>query len=168
MKCWKRITSITELNSIRRRRHECIVKYWRREHECIALQSWNDQDQHQHWTKCLNKHSWSRWSRCIYQVHMSTAWHWNQDLQWHDSNVEWHQQDQHWIESYQHWVESYTDNIERCLNAFIERNEEKEHNYTSFRSDIKSTKHFNFERSILEVDQAIWLVFVWKFKTEYK
>jgi len=41
------------------------------------------------------------------------------------------------------------------LNAFTERDEEKERDYTSSRSDIKSTKHFDFERSILEVDQAI-------------
>ncbi len=32
------------------------------------------------------------------------------------------------------------------------RNEEKERDYTSFKSDIKSTKHFNFERLILEVN----------------
>ncbi len=125
MKCWKRITFITESNSIRRRKHECIIEYWRREHERVALWSWNDQDQHQHWTECSNKHSWSRRSRCVYQVHMLTAWHQNWDLQWHDSDVKWCQQDQHWIESYQHWVESYADNIEYCSNAFTERNEEK-------------------------------------------
>ncbi len=56
---------------------------------------------------------------------MSTAWHRNRDSQWHDSDVKWHQQDQRWIESYQHQVESYTDNVKRCLNAFTERNEEK-------------------------------------------
>ncbi len=90
---------------------------------------------------------------------MLTAWHWNQDSQWHDSDAEWCQQDQHWIksyqhwvESYQHWVESYSNNAERCLNAFIERNEEKKHDYTSFRSNIKLTKHFDFEKSILKVD----------------
>jgi len=38
---------------------------------------------------------------------------------------------------------------------FTERNEEKERDYASFRSDIKSIKHFNFKRSILEIDQAI-------------
>ncbi len=92
---------------------------------------------------------------------MSTAWHRNQDSQWHDSDVEWHQQDQHWIESYQHQVES-------CLNAFTERNEEKECDYTSFRSDIKSTKYFDFKRSILEVDQVIWLIFVRRFEAEYE
>ncbi len=54
----------------------------------LLFKSWNDQDQHQHWIECLNKHLWSRWSCCVYQVHMSTAWHWNQDSQWHDSNVE--------------------------------------------------------------------------------
>ena len=86
---------------------------------------------------------------------MLTAWHQNQDSQWHDLNVEWHQQNQHWIESYQYWVKSYTDNIERCLNAFTEKDEEKKHDYTSFRSNINSTKHFNFERSILEVNQVI-------------
>ncbi len=90
---------------------------------------------------------------------MLTAWHWNQDSQWHDSDVEWCQQDQHWIES-------YADNVEYCLNMFTKRNEEKECDYTSFRSNIKSIKHFNFERSILEIDQAIWLIFVWRFKTE--
>ncbi len=62
--------------------------------------------------------------------------------------VEWCQQDQH-------QVESYADNVECCSNASTERNEEKERDYTSFRSNIKSTKHFDFERSILEVDQAI-------------
>ncbi len=83
---------------------------------------------------------------------MSTAWHRNQDLQWHDSDVEWHQQDQHQIESYQHQVESYADNIERNLNAFTERDEEKERDYTLFKSNIKLTKHFNFKRLILEVN----------------
>ncbi len=97
---------------------------------------------------------------------MSTAWHQNQDSQWHDSDVEWYQQDQHWIESYQHWVESYTDNVEHCLNTFTERNKEKERDYTSSRSDIKSTKHFDFKRLILEVNQAIWLISVQRFKTE--
>ncbi len=100
----------------------------------------------------MNKHSWSRWSCYIYQVHVLTAWHRNQDSQWYDSNVEWCQQDQHWIESYQHWVESYTDNVECCSNTFTERDKEKECDYTSFKSDIKSTKHFNFERLILKVD----------------
>jgi len=38
---------------------------------------------------------------------------------------------------------------------FTERDEEKKHDYTLFRSNIKSTKHFDFERSILEIDQAI-------------
>ena len=99
---------------------------------------------------------------------MSTAWHWNQDSQWHDSDVEWHQQDQHQIESYQHWVESYANNVEHCLNAFTEKDKEKERDYTSFKSNIKSTKHFDFERSILEVDQAIWLISVQRFKTKYK
>ncbi len=97
---------------------------------------------------------------------MLTAWHRNQDLQWHDSDIEWHQQDQYWIESYQHQVESYTDNIKCCLNAFTERNKEKEHDYTSSRSNIKSTKYFDFKRLILEVDQAIWLVSVQKFEAE--
>ena len=92
---------------------------------------------------------------------MLTAWHQNQDLQWHDSDVEWCQQDQH-------QVESYADNVECCLNAFTKRDEEKEHDYTSFRSNIKLTKHFDFERSILEVNQVIWLIFVWRFKTECK
>ena len=92
------------------------------------------------------------WSCYVYQVHMLTVWHRNQDSQWHDSDVEWYQQDQHWIESYQHWVESYTDNVERCLNAFTERNKEKECDYTSFRSNIKSTKHFNFKKLILKVN----------------
>jgi len=41
------------------------------------------------------------------------------------------------------------------LNASTEKDEEKERDYTSSRSDIKLTKHFNFKRSILEVDQAI-------------
>jgi len=41
------------------------------------------------------------------------------------------------------------------LNAFTEKDEEKELDYTLFKSNIKSTKHFDFERSILEVDQAI-------------
>ncbi len=91
---------------------------------------------------------------------MSTAWHWNQNSQWHDSDVEWCQQDQHWIESYQHWVESYADNVECCSNAFIKRDEEKECDYTSFRSNIKSTKHFDFERLILDINQAIWLISV--------
>jgi len=36
-----------------------------------------------------------------------------------------------------------------------ERDEEKERDYTLFKSDIKLTKHFDFERSILEVNQAI-------------
>ncbi len=107
----------------------------------------------------MNKHSWSRWSRCLYQVHISTAWHQNWDSQWHDSDVEWCQKDQH-------QVESYADNVECCSNAFIERDEEKERDYTSSRSDIKLTKHFDFEKSILEVDQAIWLIFVWRFETE--
>ncbi len=84
---------------------------------------------------------------------MSTAWHRNQDSQWHDSDVEWCQQDQH-------RVESYTDNIECCLNVFTERDEEKERDYTSSKSDIKSIKHFDFERSILEINQAIWLTSV--------
>ena len=97
---------------------------------------------------------------------MSTAWHRNRDSQWNDSDVEWHQQDQRWIESYQHRVESYADNIERCSNAFTERDEEKERDYTSSRSNIKSTKHFDFERSILEVNQTIWLTSVQRFKTE--
>ncbi len=35
---------------------------------------------------------------------------------------------------------------------FTERNEEKERDYTSSRSNIKSTKHFNFEKLILEVN----------------
>ncbi len=83
---------------------------------------------------------------------MLTAWHRNWDSQWHDSDVEWHQQDQHQIESYQHQVESYADNVKCCLNAFTERNEEKERDYTSSRSDIKLTKHFNFKRLILEVN----------------
>ncbi len=83
---------------------------------------------------------------------MSTAWHWNQDSQWHDSDVEWCQQDQYWIKSYQHQVESYADNVECCLNVFTERDEEKERDYTSSRSNIKSTKHFDFERLILEID----------------
>ena len=99
---------------------------------------------------------------------MLTAWHRNRDSQWHDSDVEWHQQDQHWIESYQHQVESYVNNVEHCLNAFTKRDEEKEHDYTSSRSDIKSTKHFDFERLILEVNQVIWLISVWRFKTECK
>ncbi len=47
------------------------------------------------------------------------------------------------------------DNVERCSNAFTERDEEKECDYTSFRSNIKSTKHFDFKKSILEVNQAI-------------
>ncbi len=114
----------------------------------------------------MNKHSWDRWSRCLYQVHVSTAWHQNQDSQWHDSDVEWCQQDQHQIESYQHRVESYADNVECCSNTFTERDEEKKRDYTSSRSNIKSTKHFDFERSILEVDQAIWLISVWRFETE--
>ncbi len=99
---------------------------------------------------------------------MSTAWYQNQDLQWHDSDVEWCQQNQHWIENYQHWVESYTDNVECCLNTFTERNEEKERDYTSFKSNIKLIKHFDFERLILEVNQAIWLIFVWRFKAKYE
>ena len=140
------------MNSIRRRRHECIVEYQRREHKCIVFQSWNDQDQHQHWTECLNKHSWSRWSHYVYQVHMLTAWHQNWDSQWHDSDVKWCQQDQHWIESYQHQVESYADNIECCSNASTERDKEKERDYTSSRSNIKLTKHFDFERSIFKVN----------------
>ncbi len=90
---------------------------------------------------------------------MLTAWHQNQDSQWHDSNVEWCQQDQH-------WVESYADNVECCLNMSTERDEEKERDYTLFKSDIKLTKHFDFERSILEVNQAIWLISVWRFETE--
>jgi len=39
--------------------------------------------------------------------------------------------------------------------VFTERNEEKERDYTLFKSNIKSTKHFNFEKSILKVNQAI-------------
>jgi len=54
------------------------------------------------------------------------------------------------------------------LNAFTEKDEEKEYDYTSFRSDIKSTKHFDFERSILKVNQTIWFIFVQRFKTEYE
>ncbi len=42
----------------------------------------------------------------------------------------------------------------------------KKRDYTSFKSDIKSIKHFDFERSILEVNQAIWLVSVWRFEAE--
>ncbi len=99
---------------------------------------------------------------------MLTAWHRNQDSQWHDSDVEWRQQDQRWIESYQHQVESYADNVERCSNAFTEKDEEKKRDYTSSKSDIKSTKHFDFERSILEVNQAIWLIFVQRFKVKCK
>jgi len=38
---------------------------------------------------------------------------------------------------------------------FTEKDEEKERDYTSFKSNIKSTKHFDFKKSILEVDQAI-------------
>ncbi len=83
---------------------------------------------------------------------MSTAWHQNQDSQWHDSNVERRQQDQRRIESYQHWVESYINNVECYSNAFTERNEEKECDYTSFKSNIKSIKHFDFKRLILEVN----------------
>ncbi len=93
----------------------------------------------------MNKHSWSKWSCYVYQVHVLTAWHQNQDSQWHDLDVEWCQQDQHWIES-------YINNIEYCLNVFTERNKEKEHDYTSFKSNIKSTKHFDFEKLILEVN----------------
>ncbi len=92
---------------------------------------------------------------------MSTAWHWNRDSQWHDSDVEWCQQDQH-------RVESYADNVECCSNAYTERDEEKERDYTWFKSDIKLTKHFDFEESILEVNQVIWLIFVWRFETECK
>ena len=44
----------------------------------------------------------------------------------------------------------------------------KKRNYTLFRSNIKSTKHFNFKRLILEVNQAIWLIFVWRFEAKYE
>ncbi len=90
---------------------------------------------------------------------LSSTCHRNQDSQWHDSDVEWHQQDQRWIES-------YANNIERCSNAFTERDEEKKCDYTSSRSNIKLTKHFDFERSILEVNQAIWLISVRRFEAE--
>ncbi len=83
---------------------------------------------------------------------MSTAWHRNRDLQWHDSDVERLQQDQRQIESYQHWVESYINNVECYSNAFTERNEEKECDYTSFKSNIKLIKHFDFKRLILKVN----------------
>jgi len=39
--------------------------------------------------------------------------------------------------------------------VFTERDEEKERDYTSSKSNIKLTKHFDFERLILKVDQAI-------------
>ena len=85
---------------------------------------------------------------------MSTAWHWNQDSQWHDSDVKRCQRDKHHIES--------------CTNAFAERDEKQEHDYTLFRNCIKSVKHFNFWRSFLEIDQIIKFFTVWRFIAECK
>ncbi len=52
------------------------------------------------------------------------------------------------------------------MNASTERDEEKEHDYTSFKSNIKLIKHFNFRRLILKVDQVIWLISVQRFEAE--
>ncbi len=47
-----------------------------------------------------------------------------------------------------------------------ERDKKQECDYTSCKDCIELKKHFDFERSILEVNQAIWLISVWRFETE--
>ncbi len=49
-----------------------------------------------------------------------------------------------------------------------EKNERQEHNYTSFKNCIKSIKHFDFWRLILEVNQVIELFIVWRIIAECK
>ncbi len=85
---------------------------------------------------------------------MSTAQHWNRDSQWHDSDVRRCQRDKHHIES--------------CADASAEKDERQECDYTSFKNCIKLTKHFDFWRLFLEIDQIIELFTVWKFIAECK
>ncbi len=85
---------------------------------------------------------------------MSTAWHRNWDSQWHDSDVRRCQRDKHHVES--------------CADVSAERDEKQERDYTLSRNCIKSTKHFDFWRSFLEIDQIIELFTVWRFVAECK
>jgi len=106
----------------------------------------------------LNKLSRSRRHHCFYQVHMSLAWYWNQDLQWHDSNVRRCQWDKQLIE----------DSDKNLANYSAERNKKQERDYTSFKNHFKSTEFFCLWRLNIEVNQVIEFTLVWKFIAECK